>query len=88
MLVAPITWLAVPQVEPSSAPFPEWYREWQGLGDNHATGHLLRVVDRHLAMLNGHDNVLSELWRPWISTDCRCMLRILCLKYGSRRRIC
>jgi hypothetical protein len=33
-------------------------------GHNHGTGHLLRVVGRHLAMLNGHDNLLSELWRP------------------------
>jgi hypothetical protein len=71
-----------------SAPFLECYLKRQGIGGNHATDHLLRAVDRHLAMLNGQRNLRSELWRPWISADCRCMLRIRLLKRGSGRRIC
>jgi hypothetical protein len=72
-----------------SAPFLECYLKRAGdWGGNHATDHLLRAVDRHLAMLNGQRNLRSELWRPWISADCRCMLRIRLLKRGSGRRIC
>src|SRR5262245_31287008 len=37
-------------------------------------------------MLNGLDNLLSELWRPWISADCQCRIRIAMLE-AQRRAI-
>jgi hypothetical protein len=66
-------------------PFLEWYRE--GTGGNHATHHLLRTVDRHLAVLDGQRNLGSGLWRPQVDAACRCMLRILRLKRCSDSRI-
>jgi hypothetical protein len=60
----------------------------EGTGGNHATHHLLRAVDRHLAVLDGQRNLGSELRRPQVDAACRGMLGILHLKCGSGQRIC